>query len=130
MFWKRRTVAVRVDRDVLQALGGGRRENPDSEEVSEFLRLHKDCEPLVRGLRRSLEAANQELAASKSRFEELETKHRSLLHDHMELLAERRRLEERIQALHRRRADLKANDVRNRTRIPAQGGTGRVADAP
>jgi len=36
------------------------------------------------------------------RLDQLETRYQSLLNDHMELLAERKRLEERLQALHRR----------------------------
>lgn len=109
-------MTVRVDRDTLTAFSEGREGDFDPRKVSELLRLHADCEGVVRDLRGRLKAATQEVATSKSRLDQLETRYQSLLNDHMELLAERKRLEGRLQALHRRRADLKAGELRSGTR--------------
>jgi chromosome segregation ATPase len=131
MFWHRNrgTTAVRVDKEVLASFSASRKGTPNPEKVSELRRAHAECELTVRDLQGSLEAARRELVASKSRVEELEARHRSLLDDHRQLLAGRKRLEDRVQDLPRRLAEIKANGGRGGPKNSPQRREGGRADA-
>jgi len=125
----RGTTAVRVDKEVLASLSASRKGTPNREKVSEVLRAHAECERTVRDLQGSLEAARRELVASKSRVEDLEARHRSLLDDHRQLLVERKHLEDRVRDLPRRRAEIKASGGRGGPKNSPRRREGRRADA-
>jgi len=114
MFWRRRTVSVRLETDLLSRLAGDPLAPITRRSVSNLLRAHLECEEKVEALATALEGARREARAAKAHSEELRTRVQELQEGRRELLAECRRLEERVQSLHRRRTDPREDDRRRR----------------
>ncbi len=126
MFWHRRTVAVRVEKDILDAFRDRGADAPEPPEVSELLRSHLECQRRVESLTRTLAVAQRALEAAKAQRRELEQRYESLRTDHTQLLAERKRLEDRVQDLRRRLSGLRGAEVKVKGRGDDLGATAQV----
>lgn len=101
MAWPRKTLKLRVDRDLAEALIGETDGSPSPDALTRALRAHADCEQERQRLRRVTEQAGREVMALQQRYRDLQTRYDRLIQENAELVGERRRLNETLQRLRR-----------------------------
>lgn len=102
MAWSRKTVKLRVNRDLAEALIGGTDVLPSPDALGKALRAHADCERERRRLVRAMEQAGRDVSTLQDKYRDLVARYDGLIQENAKLVAERRRLDETLQELRRR----------------------------
>jgi len=122
--WRRRTVRLRVDRELAEKVAAAFRTSADPQALSEILRAHIDCERQRERLVSVVEKAAQEVLGWERKYRSLEGQHENLLRENAALIAERRRLEETLRELRRQSRQGRAGRAVAPPRGTEQQGTG------
>lgn len=99
MAWPRRTLKLRVDHDLAEALVGEADASLSPDALTRALRAHADCDQERRRLQRAIEKTKRDASTLEQAKHELEARYEGVIQENATLVAERRKLNEALQEL-------------------------------